>query len=236
MKFHFLNLLGLVLLLATCTPPVVFDQPYPIGEEDLIEFPELYTGSFICESDSALLLIQKNEIVIRKENYFKLPLKYVEEREDCNIEGEEMYVSGRAECIPLEFVNDSTVQGIVVEHDTLFSMGDKAVARMYHGHLVLSQEIEDFEWAVSFLSLEKNSDIVYRAITDKTKVAEVGKVTAMEDITTKEDKNNRYKIKPTMKQFDELMHHEKVFVECEYLTRVYLDEMPKEVIILDGPH
>lgn len=233
MKTRFAGLLVVVLFAVTCTPPVVFDQPYPIGKDNLSELPETYTGAFICESDSSLLLIKKHEIVIRKENYFDLPLKYVEEREDCNIDGEEMYVSGRAECIPLEFVNDSTVRGYVIEHDTLFSMGDKSVAKMYQGHLVLSQEIKDYQWAVSFLSLEKNTDIVYRAITDKSKVAEVGKVTAMEDITTKEDKNNRYKIKPTMKQFDDLMYDENVFVECEYLTRVVLDEGPKKLIILD---
>ena len=230
MKLQIVSLIGFILLIVACTPPVVFDQAYPIGEDNLKEIPASYTGSFICESDSSLLLIKKHEIVIKKENFFNLPLKYVEERDDCKIDGQEMYVSGREECIPLEFINDSTVRGTVIEHDTLFSIGNAAVVRMYQGHVVLSQEINDDQWAVSFLSIEKNTDVKYRAITDKTKIVNVGKVTKMENITTKEDKNNRYKIKPTMKQFDELFHDEKVFIECEYLTRVFV--VPEKPIIL----
>ena len=234
MKSYVYGLIGVILMMVACTPPVVFDQPYPIDESNLETLPNLYQGSFICESDSSLLLIQDYEIMIRKENYFTLPLKYIEEREDCNMDGNEMFVSGRAECIPVEFVNDSTVRGIVIEHDTLFAMKEKSVARMYEGHLVLSQEVKDDEWAVSFLSLEPNADVVYRAITDKTKIKAVGKVTSVENITTLEDKNNRYKIKPTMKQFDELFHNEEVFIECEYLTRVQLESEFTEPIILKG--
>ena len=105
MNFRIISFIGIILLIVACTPPVVFDQPYPIGEENLEEIPESYTGSFICESDSSLLLIKKHEIVIRKENFFDLPLKFVEQSDDCNIDGQEMYVSSRDECIPLIFIN-----------------------------------------------------------------------------------------------------------------------------------
>jgi len=233
MKKYWFALLSSILMVAACTPPVVFDQPYPIGEEDLEVLPPSYTGTFICESDSNLLIIDQHEITLRKENYFLMPLKDVEERPDCNIDGEEMYVEGRAECIPLEFVNDSLVKGFVEEYDTLFAMAPGSVARMYKGHVVLSQELNDGQWAVSLLSLESNSDITYRAITDKTRIKNVGKITSMENITTKEDKNDRYKIKPTMKQFDELLRDEKVFIECEYLTRVIAVEIPTQPIIIN---
>ncbi len=233
MRNNILALLGFILLVSACTPPVVFDKAYPLGEEDLVEIPPSYTGVFICESDSALLVIDRQDITLRKENYFMLPLKDVEEREDCRIAGEQMYVSGRSECIPLEFINDSIVKGTVVEHDTLFVMGEGSVARMYNGHVVLSQELKKDQWAVSLLSLEENSDITYRAITDKTKIKNIGKITAMENITIESDKKDRYKIKPSMKQFDELLEDETVFVECEYLTRVLLDAIPSKPIILN---
>ena len=232
MKKYVMLLIGMILTISACTPPVVFDKAYPLGEENLTELPANYRGSFICESDKALLVIDRNDITLRKENYFLLPLKDVEEREDCRISGEQMFVTGRSECIPLEFINDSIVKGIVVEHDTLFVMAEGSVARMYNGHVVLSQELKDNQWAVSLLSLEANSDIKYRAITDETKIKNVGKITSMENITVEGDKKDRYKIKPTMKQFDELLNDEKVFIECEYLTRVLLDAVPTKPIIL----
>ncbi|MEM9547651.1 MAG: hypothetical protein AAGA77_16845 [Bacteroidota bacterium] len=229
---YWFYVLACMLMVSACTPPVVFDQPYPLGEDDLIELPSKYTGTFICESDSNLLIIDKHEITLKKENFFLMPLKDVEERPDCTIDGDEMYVEGREECIPLEFVNDSIVKGFVEEYDTLFVMSKGSVARMYNGHVVLSKEMRDGQWAVSLLSLEENSDVTYRAITDKTKIKNIGRITAMENITTTEDKNERYKIKPTMKQFDELLQDKKVFIECEYLTRVIAVEIPAQPIII----
>lgn len=234
MRNYILALLTVIMLVSACTPPVVFDRPYPTTEKDLKAIPKNYLGTFICESDSALLIIDEADITLRRENFFLLPLKDVEERDDCKISGQEMYVSGRSECIPLEFVGDSLVKGTVVEHDTLFNMGKDEVVRMYKGHVVLSKEVKKGEWAISLLTLQENADIIYRAITDKTKIKNVRRVTTMEDITTEEDKNNRYKIRPTMKQFDRLLSDDRVFIECEYLTRVYTDALPKGPIILDN--
>ncbi|MDF1697970.1 MAG: hypothetical protein P1U56_19135, partial [Saprospiraceae bacterium] len=138
------------------------------------------------------------------------------------------------ECIPIEFLNDGLVKGIVVEYDTLFSIHETSVARDYLGHVVLSAELKDGQWAISFLSLEKNQDVKYRAITDESEIRSIDKLTHMENITTKEDKSNRYMIRPSMKEFDVLFKDEKVFLECEYLTRVQLSEVPSRPILLNG--
>jgi len=232
MNKYLVGVMAMLFTISACSPPVIFDKAYPLEVENLKAIPSSYTGVFICESDSALLIISQHDITLRKENYFMLPLKDVEEREDCKIVGEQMYVTGRSECIPLEFINDSIVKGTVVEHDTLFLMGEKSIARIYQGHVVLSQEVEDGQWAVSLLSLEDNKDIKYRAITDKTKIKNVSKITSMENITTIDDKRDRYKIRPSMVQFDELLNDDKVFIECEYLTRINLETVPSKPIIL----
>lgn len=233
MRILIIGLIFSFLGMLSCTPPVVFDKAYPLDQDDLVELPATYQGVFVCESDSALLVIEHKDITLRRENYFLLPVSEVETREDCRIDGKQMYVEGRKECIPLEYINDSIVKGMVVEQDTLFIMGEGSVARMYNGHVVLSQEIKDNQWAVSLLSLEENSDITYKAITDKTKIKNIGKITSMENITTESDKKDRYKIKPSMRQFDELINDEKVFVECEYLTRINLDAVSSKPTLLD---
>ena len=223
MKYLGYTVLAIFAMIISCTPPVVFDQPYPTNADNLSAIPDEYQGTFICESDSALLFIEDRQIYIRQEHFFLLPLKDVEEFEECRIVGNEMYVAGRSECIPLEFLSDSLVRGIVLEYDTLFSLQETSVARLYEGHVALSAELMDGQWSVSFLSLEPNSDIKYRAITDKTRIKNIEKITVLENITSKDDKEERYKINPTMKQFDELFKDEKVFIECEYLTRVYVN-------------
>jgi len=68
MKNYFFGLLSIILVVAACTPPVIFDKAYPIGEENLEAIPSAYRGVFICESDSALLVISDRDIILRNDN------------------------------------------------------------------------------------------------------------------------------------------------------------------------
>ncbi len=208
----------------SCTPPVVFDSAYPTDASDLGEIPFEYQGAFICESDSSLIIIDKTDIIIRKEEYFRLSLKNVEEKEGCLISGNNMYVDNREECIPIVFENDSIVRGTVIENDTLFRMEPGSVARMYKGNVVISQEIEKGLWAVNLLSLEESGDVIYKAITDKTKISNVQHITTTKELPTTKRNQPKYKVRPTMGEFDEMMKDDKVFITCDYLTRVNLEQ------------
>ncbi len=212
-----------IVIVMSCTPPVVFDQAYPSDQEDLKSIPKQYQGAFICESDSALVIISDSSITLHREHYFNTKIKYVEEREECKIVDDKMYVSGRLECLPISMVNDSMVRGTFQETDTLFIMEQGSVARLYNGHLVINQKIKHREWAISLLSPEDGGDLTYKSITEKTKIKNVAKVTHTTDIKVNKGKKPRYKVRPTMKEFDELLTDDKVFIECEYLARVNLE-------------
>ncbi len=212
----------ITLIVFSCKPPVVFEQSYPTTEEDLSHIPELYQGTYICESDSALFVISAHTITMNRTHYFNTSISTIEERAECKIVDDKMYVSGREECIPISIINDSIVRGTYKEIDTLFTILEGSNVRLYKGHLVINQEISSHKWAVSLLSYEQGGDLLYRAITNKTKIKNVKQITKAKDITTKEDKKPRYSVRPTMKEFDALLKDEKVFVECEYLTKVDL--------------
>lgn len=213
----------MTLLIISCTPPVVFDQAYPSDQEDLLSIPTAYQGAFLCESDSAIVTITDHHIVLQRTNYFNTGIKQIEERDDCKIIDDKMYVSGRLECIPITIVNDTIIRGTYEETDTLFVMQQGSVARLYNGHLVINQELRNNEWAVSLLTPESGGDMSYKAITNATNIKNVGKITPLWDITSERDKKPRYKVRPTMTEFEALLKSHKVFIECEYLTRVHLD-------------
>jgi len=158
---YFIFILGLLTFMISCTPPVVFDKAYPVGEDDLYQFPVEYQGAFICESDSSIIVIDQSTIYNRKERFFRLPLKDVEEKENCMIVEDKMFVDNRKECIPIVFESDSTVRGTVIEVDTIFNISEESVV---------------------------------------------------------------YRVKPTLEEFDRLINNEKVFVDCDYLTRVNLEQ------------
>jgi hypothetical protein len=214
-----------IVMMASCSPPVVFDQAYPPNQEDLKSIPEFFQGAFICESDSALLLISKNYISLHQTHYFNTDMKYIEQREDCKIVDDKIYVTGREECIPITIVNDSLVRGSYTDTDTLFMIQKGSVARIHNGHLVINQELKPREWSISLLTPELGGDITYKAITDKSKIKSIAKVTRMADITTENDDSPRYKVRPTMKEFDELLAADNILIECEYLVRVQLENL-----------
>ena len=223
MKYLLLISISIAIALS-CTPPVVFDNAYPTDSSDLSEIPFEYQGAYICESDSSLIIINKQEIVIRKEQFFRLSLKNVEEKENCLISGDKMYVDNRNECIPIVFESDSIVRGTIVENDTLFRMEPGSVARLYKGHVVISQEVENNIWAINLLELQDNGDVIYRAITDKTKIRHVQQITDTKELPSRKRDQPKYKVKPTMREFDEMMNDENIFITCDYLTRVNLEQ------------
>jgi len=221
---YFIFILGLLTFMISCTPPVVFDKAYPVGEDDLYQFPVEYQGAFICESDSSIIVIDQSTIYNRKERFFRLPLKDVEEKENCMIVEDKMFVDNRKECIPIVFESDSTVRGTVIEVDTIFNISEESVVRLYNGHLVLSQKMDLDKWSVNLLTLQDNSDVMYRAITDKTEIRSVSSTTPTEKLESKRRNAPKYRVKPTMAEFDKLINNEKIFVDCDYLKRVNLEQ------------
>ena len=57
----YIAVLILSFLVIRCSPPVVFEEAYPTGEEDLIQIPDAYKGAFICESDSTIIYVSHRQ-------------------------------------------------------------------------------------------------------------------------------------------------------------------------------
>lgn len=216
--------ISFVLLVLSCHAPVVFDKAYPYDKEDLIVIPSYYRGSFICESDSSIIMINDRNITRHRNHTFVSKKEIIMEREDCKMEDDMIYIKGREICIPIIEVNDSIVQGMFTEIDTLFAMQEGSLARMHKGHLVINQEFSRGQWSVSLLTYQLGGDISFRAITDKSLIQNIAKITPTKDITTKRDRDRKYLVKPTMKEFDELLKDDKVFLECDYFTKIIIEE------------
>ncbi|MDA9774200.1 hypothetical protein N9B82_04510 [Saprospiraceae bacterium] len=213
------------MLFVSCEPPVVFDSPYPLGVENLEEIPTDFHGVYMCESDSSLIWISDQTIIHESYHYFQTSLERVRETDQCSIVDEMMILPGNNECIPLTYITDSIVRGEYIVSDTLFKNKKYAVARMYKGHLVINTKIEQNEWMIHYLSPD-DGNLYYRSIVDKSNLKQIARITEMEDITEANSKQDRFLIKPSMKEFDALFHNEKIFIECEYLISVEMEIPP----------
>lgn len=222
------SLVYLIIVIAvcgSCEPPVVFNQPYPVGQPNLDEIPSVFQGVYLCESDSTLVRITGQNIIHESYYSFTSKLDELEEKEDCTIKDDQMFIKGMSECVPLKYINDSVVRGEYLMVDTLFKNKSNAFARLYKGHLILSQKLRHKEWMVHFLTPEQ-SDLYYRAIVDESNLSEIDQVTTMESLKDSRQDSPRYRIKPSNKEFDLLIENRRIFVECEYLIHVNLEITP----------
>jgi hypothetical protein len=217
---------GLILIafiFLDCTPPVVFDQAQPIEGQTVSEIPDAYQGLYICESDSTLIIISDQIVYAQHEHFFVISTEGLEEREDCSLMENEIYLPGKEMCIPIEYIDENTVKGYITDIDTLFIMNEGHAAKTYKGHLFLSKQLREEEWAVSMLSHDEEGNILYRSITEDSDLKGIRRITPMKDITRPTDRKRRFKITPDQKAFDRLISNNDIFIDCEYLMRVNLE-------------
>lgn len=219
-KVSILILLITYVVLYSCTPPVIFDGPFPPDGKDLLSIPSNYQGLYVCDSDSAIVSIKPDLITRRQQLYFQTPLSAIKQRTDCVIFEHEIYLKEENICIPIEYVDEDIVRGQYEEIDTFFMFSSSSNARLYQGHLILSQELKPDQWALNILSLDKETNITYRAITAQSEIDEVKKITPLENLNTVNNGRDRYLIHPTLAEFDQLLNNDEVFIECEYLQRI----------------
>ena len=228
LQFRYVFIFSLIILSIGCTPPVVFDKAQPVDGDVVDVLPDSYQGLYVCESDSTLIIITDHIVYAEHEHFFVISTEGLEEREDCSLMENEIYLPGKNQCIPVEYVDENTVKGYVTDIDTLFIMDEFHEAKMYKGHLFLSKQLEDGEWGVSMLSLDDDYNILFRSITEDSDLKSIREITPMEDITRPSDRNRRFKIRPDQKAFDLLILNEDIFIDCDYLSRVNLEvEVPQ---------
>ena len=216
-------LLLMIIIVTACTPPVVFDQAQPIDGESVNEIPASYQGLYVCESDSTLIIISDHIVYAQHEHYFIISTEGLEEREDCSLIENEVYLPGKDMCIPIEYIDEKTVKGYITDIDTLFIMDVNHVAKSYRGHLFLSKKLDNQEWAVSMLSHDETGNLLYRGITEDSDFRGINRITPMKEITRPSDRKRRFKITPDQTAFDLLINDPDIFIDCEYLMRVNLE-------------
>lgn len=216
------TLLYTLLLLSTlgCEFPIVFDQPYPIGSEDLDAFPQHFIGEYYCEYDCSRVVITNDAIVKNYQLEFRTPLSEVQESYHCTIVEDHMYLEGQQACIPLTYINDTVVSGIINVSDTIFIISNNRNLRLHNDNVVINTKTKDGDWVVALLQSLEGRDVVLRSITPSTHIKSVEQITSLEPITTESDVNPQYRINPTLVEFDQLINNRQVYIDCEYLIKV----------------
>lgn len=207
----------LVIGLSSCDePPVVFVGPQPEGSTSRSSIDMIYRGTFLCESDSALVYVKRNLIYKEKAFTFQMSLEEIEETEGLQWTGNQLIATDWPTPIPAE-MKDSFVHSTILLQDTLFQVGPNQVLKSFRGHQVINKRISNNKWEVQILSLDADFNLRLSKAGIPTDLEQLKEITTVKDISTEE--KYQLLIAPTQMEFEEILYQKLIFEECDLFTR-----------------
>jgi len=204
-KVTFLIVVVLTLFMSGCEPGLVYEKAVPPGLDNLTEIPELYQGSFLCNTDSTRVYVTDKAIIEEYYHQFVTSIDKIDESENCVIVGRGIHFKDQQVCVPFEYISDRLVTGKIYKVDTLFSISPKQVLRTYKGHLFFNYQMPQGNWVATMLTPTDDAGFKLRLLDMNEDVTKIEATSAQ--VKTKELKDDKiqYIINPTLVEFDNIM-------------------------------
>ncbi len=205
-------------LLFSCEQNVVFIEPLPPGINVITKIPDVFQGVFTCESDESIFYVE--EKIIYKESFFPFitTVERINETEHCSILDGGMYLRGKEECIPFEYISEDTIQAKIYSQDTLWTVNPNQVMKLYDEQLYLNIKQLDHQWSTFVITPQQDKTLLWELIHIPNNLRSVEKVTSnFEQKKIKDDKQLQYLLDLSMDDFNNIFKN-KYFVECDILT------------------
>ncbi len=207
------------ILASSCEINVFFDKAMPPDVDALEEIPEQFQGVYMCESDSSI--IYSSPDLIYKESYFRFvtTVDRIIETENCSIVEQGLYLPGRKECIPFEYISEDLITADIYEIDTLFSFDKYRVAKYYKGRLFLNIGSNKEKWITFMITPSTDGSLIWEYIDVPDNIKTIEEITTnYKAIPAKKDKI-KYHLNPTLVEFDRILD-DKYMQSCDVLTPV----------------
>lgn len=194
----------------SCEMDVMFHEALPPKVELINAIPETFQGVYLCESDSSL--IYANENVIYRESYFTFitSVHRVRETENCSIVAGGLYLPGRKECVPFEYIDENTIIAKVYSIDTLFSFSNQEAMKLYKGALFVNYENAKNEWVSFMISPIEGDKLKWEIIDVPSKIKNIKAITHEYKEKRYKDDHMQYILKPTLVEFERILERKHI--------------------------
>lgn len=211
----------LLLVFASCELDVYFADANPPGIEALNVIPQSFIGSFECESDGSRIHTNKRLIVQEFSRIFETSVAKVRETEECTIVAGGLYLPGRKECIPFEYINEDSIRATIYTIDTLFSFSDTEIAKEYKGRLFLNVKNELSEWITFMVSPQSDGSLLWEVIDVPTNIKKLEDVSQSFTTRVNSHDETKYTITTTLANFEDIISND-YKRECDVLYPIEL--------------
>jgi hypothetical protein len=192
------------LIVAGCSPTVLFNSPQPAGKKNLVQFPARYRGAYVSLDDTSYYLVEKN--MIRQRNIIDIsaPRIEVDTSRDVYLKDNLLYVRETGEKTPVTFRNDS-VFGTYTTYDTTFIISDKGILRKFKGYYFMNFWQEDDQWMVYKLKFAKDGTASLCGISKDDEIDQIKEIMTVEEVKNDKGEGQKYIIKPEKEDFIKLI-------------------------------
>ncbi len=217
-------LITTIIYLGGCEPKVIFEQAMPPDVVPIGSIPDKFQGVYECESDGSRMYADKFKVY--RESYFKFTttVDHVRDTEDCSILAGGLYLPGRNECIPFEYIGEDTITAKVYDLDTLFHFAPNQIAKEYKGRLFLNMSDDSGKWITFMISPNSDGSMLWELIDIPNKLKDVTEITY--NFETKKNRKDEtiYILDPTMVEFDRIINDKDYMLECDVLKPINLED------------
>lgn len=206
------------LILTGCVDELNFEEPQPVESKNEDHFKSKFTGLYLCIEDSSLLTIDKKTIV--REWHFEhyTTNAEIDSSDDLEIKEGKIYSKEISAFLSMETKGDTVIlKGDIL--DTIFSIEEGQVLRIFKGQYFLNQQQADGFWTVSLLSLDKNILTTKHIQVGETDIEKIKDVTTVEEIVNDEGKVVDYSVKPTRKEIKRILRSD-IFSESSVYRKI----------------
>lgn len=208
----------------SCEPNVLFQEALPPEIAIINKIPNEFHGVYICESDSSRMYVDSYKAYNESYHLFKTSIDKVKETENCSIIAGGLYLPGRKECIPFEYIGEDSIMAKVYSIDTLFNFREDEILKLYKGRLFLNYKNGYDEWVSFMISPLEDGSLHWELILVPDKISKVEAITQNYKIKIDYDDNRKFIIKPSLVEFDKIIEKEYTR-DCDILTPLNIENM-----------
>jgi hypothetical protein len=206
------------LILAGCSPTVVFNSPQPADKKDLGKFPSRHLGKYEEIEDSSLFVLEKYLIREQYQEDMNVPRIEIDTGKEFILKDNIIYIPETGEEVQITIRNDS-IFGTYTTYDTVFRISGENILRKFRGYYFLNIRNGEEEWIVYKLKFRKKSNTSLCGISEEDEIGRLKEVTTVIEEKNDKDKVIKYIIKPEMGDFKQIIK-EGYFKDCTEYKKV----------------
>src|SRR4030042_3244630 len=218
MKISILFLSLFCLIVAGCSPTVLFNNPQPAGKKNLVQFPPRYQGEYEAIDDTSFYLVEKYMIRQRNIIDISVPRTEIDTSQDVILEDNLLLIKETGEKGPVTFRNDS-VFGTLTTYDTTFFISDKGILRKFKGYYFMNFWQEENQWMVYKLKFTKDGNATLCGISKDDEIDQIKTIVPVIEEKNEKGEATKYIIKPEKGEFKKLVELG-YFRECSSYRKI----------------